>query len=201
MLTVLRRRFDMAPNRKRDPRSDEALVGICNEGDARSAADAFEALYLRHKDFVLRVALRFAPEVDTALDVLQDTFVQLLRQFPPSGEGLRLTAKMTTLLYPIARNAAISAQRKASGLPLAREVAPDDLPAPPVRETDGIGKLLAELPAGQREALTLRFVDGLTLEEIAQALDIPLGTVKSRLHLGIATLKSSPLARELLQMS
>ena len=106
---------------------------------------------------------------------------------------------MTTLLYPIARNAAISARRKASGLPLAGEVAPDDLPAPPVRETDGIGRLLAGLPAGQREALTLRFVDGLTLEEIAQALDIPLGTVKSRLHLGIAALQSSPLARELLE--
>lgn len=66
----------MAPNRKCDPRSDEALVGICNEGDARAAAYAFEALYRRHKDFVLRVALRFAPDVDTALDVLQDTFVQ-----------------------------------------------------------------------------------------------------------------------------
>ena len=199
MLDLLRRRFDMAPNRKRDPRSDATLVGICNEGDARAAGDAFEALYRRHKDFVLRVALRFAPDVDTALDVLQDTFVQLLRRFPPSGEGLRLTAKMTTLLYPIARNAAISAQRKASGLPLAGEVAPDDLPAPPVREADDVGRLLAHLPAGQREALTLRFVDGLTLEEIAQALDIPLGTVKSRLHLGIAALKSSPLARELLE--
>ena len=199
MLDPLRQRFDMAPNRKRDPRSDEALVGICNEGDGRAAADAFEVLYWRHKDFVLRVALRFAPDVDTALDVLQDTFVQLLRRFPPSGEGLLLTAKMTTLLYPIVRNAAISARRKASGLPLADDVAPDDLPAPPARDADGIGRLLAELPPGQRETLTLRFVDGLTLEEIAQALDIPLGTVKSRLHLGVAALKSSPLAKELLQ--
>ena len=189
----------MAPNRKRDPRSDATLVGICNEGDARAAADAFEALYRRHKDFVLRVALRFAPDVDTALDTLQDTFVQLLRRFPPNGEGLRLTAKMTTFLYPIARNATISAQRKASGLPLAGEVTPDDLPAPPAREADGIGGLLADLPAGQREALTLRFVDGLTLVEIARALDVPLGTVKSRLHLGIAALKSSPLTRELLE--
>ena len=187
----------MAPNRRRDPRSDATLVGICNEGDARAAAEAFEALYRRHRDFVLRVALRFAPDGDTALDVLQDTFLQLLRRFPPTGEGLRLTAKMTTFLYPIARNAAISARRKAGGLPLADEVAPDELPAPPSREADGIGGLLAELPARQREALTLRFVDGLTLEEIAQALDIPLGTVKSRLHLGVAALKSSPLAKEL----
>ena len=110
-----------------------------------------------------------------------------------------LTAKMTTLLYPIARNAAITAQRKAAAFPTAGDVAPDDLPAPPAREADGVGRLFADLPAGQREALTLRFVDGMTLGEIAQVLDIPLGTVKSRLHLGIATLKSSPLARELLE--
>ena len=189
----------MARNRRPDSRSDEALVGICNEGDACAAAAAFEALYRRHKDFVLRVALRFTPDIDTALDVLQDTFIQLLRRFPPNGGGLVLTAKMTTFLYPIARNAAITAQRKASAFPAAGDVAPDDLPAPPAREVHGIGRLVADLPAGQREALTLRFVDGLTLEEIAQALDIPLGTVKSRLHLGIAALKSSPLARELLE--
>ena len=95
----------MALRLKRDPRSDEALVGTCNEGNPR----AFEALYLRHKDFVLRVALRFAPDFDTALDVLQDTFVQLLRRFPPTGDGITLTAKLTTLLYPIAKNTAISA--------------------------------------------------------------------------------------------
>ena len=90
----------MAPNRRRDPRSDATLVWICNEGDARAAADAFEALYRRHRDFVLRVALRFAPDVDTALDVLQDTFLQLLRRFPPTGEGLRLTAKMNLFGLP-----------------------------------------------------------------------------------------------------
>ena len=189
----------MARNRRLDPRSDGTLVGICNEGDSSTAAAAFDALYRRHKDFVLRVALRFAPDIDTALDVLQDTFVQLLRRFPPSGEGLVLTAKMTTFLYPIARNAAITAQRNAAAFPTAGDVAPDDLPAPPAREADGVGWLFADLPAGQREALTLRFVDGMTLGEIAQVLDIPLGTVKSRLHLGIATLKSSPLARELLE--
>ena len=189
----------MARNRRLDPRSDGTLVGICNEGDSSTAAAAFDALYRRHKDFVLRVALRFAPDIDTALDVLQDTFIQLLRRFPPSGEGLVLTAKMTTFLYPIARNAAITAQRKAAAFPTAGDVAPDDLSAPPAREADGVGRLFADLPAGQREALTLRFVDGMTLAEIAQVLDIPLGTVKSRLHLGIATLKSSPLARELLE--
>lgn len=186
----------MASRRRRDPRSDETLVQTCNRGRPRAAAAAFEALYLRHKDFVLRVALRFTGDMDTALDVLQDTFVQLLRRFPPSGEGIVLTARLTTLLYPIARNTAISAVRRAMRLPLAGEVTPDDIAAPPAREGDDIGKLLAGLPAHQREAITLRFVDGLALREIADALGIPEGTVKSRLHLGIANLKSSPLLQD-----
>ena len=120
----------MARNRQRDPRSDETLVKICNQGHPRAAA-AFEALYLRHKDYVLRVALRFTLDIDTALDVLQDTFVQLLRRFPPTGEGITLTARLTTLLYPIAKNTAISAARKAGRFPVADDVTPDHVPALP----------------------------------------------------------------------
>ena len=181
---------------QRDPRSDEALVRTCNQAQARAAAAAFAALYLRHKDYVLRVALRFAPDTDTALDVLQDTFVQLLRRFPPTGDGITLTARLTTLLYPIAKNTAISAARRAGRFPIADDLTPDDLAARPSQEGDDIGKLLAVLPTGQREALTLRFVDGMSLKEIAEVLGIPEGTVKSRLHGGIANLRSSPLLED-----
>lgn len=184
-----------ARKRSRDPRSDEMLVRTCNRGGPGAAA-AFEALYRRHKDYVLRVALRFAPETETALDVLQETFLQLLRKFPPNGDGIELTARLTTLLYPIARNAAIDARRRAARLPVDADVPPDELPAAPEPDTHDLGKLLAGLPDHQREALTLRFVDGLTLEEIAQALAVPLGTVKSRLHLGVARLRSSPALRD-----
>ena len=181
---------------QRDPRSDEALVRTCNQGHPRAAAAAFETLYLRHKDYVIRVALRFAPDIDTALDVLQDTFVQLLRRFPPTGDGITLTAKLTTLLYPIARNTAITAARRAGRFPVADDMTPDQLAARPAREDDDIGRLLAVLPTGQREAITLRFVDGMSLGEIAEALGIPEGTVKSRLHGGIANLRSSSLLED-----
>lgn len=186
----------MVRKRQRDSRSDEALVEICNHGDARAAEAAFEALYLRHKDYVLRVALRFSPDIDTALDALQDTFVQLLRRFPPTGEGITLTAKLTTLLYPIAKNTAITAARKAGRFPVAADVTPEDVPARPVRDDRDLDRALAKLPPGQREALTLRFVDGMSLDEIAQALGIPGGTVKSRLHGGIANLRASPLLKD-----
>ena len=179
-----------------DPRSDEALVEICNHGHPRAATAAFDTLYLRHKDYVLRVALRFTPDIDTALDVLQDTFVQLLRRFPPTGEGITLSARLTTLLYPIAKNTAITAARRAGRFPVADDVTPEDVPAPPDRDDGDLGRVLATLPPGQRETLTLRFVDGMSLDEIAQALSIPEGTVKSRLHGGIANLRDSPSLKD-----
>lgn len=187
----------MARLRRQDPRSDEALVAACNDGDADEAAAAFESLYRRHKNYVLRVALRFVPDTDTALDVLQETFTYLLRRFPPAGEGIRLTAKLTSLLYPIAKNTAISALRKAGRFPTSEDVGPDDLPGPVDVDTGDIRNVLASLPGGQREVLQLRFVDDLPLQEIAEALEIPLGTVKSRLHLGIARLRSSDFERNL----
>ena len=186
----------MARRRQRDPRSDETLVQICNQGDPRAARTAFEALYLRHKDYVLRVALRFTLDIDVALDALQDTFVQLLRRFPPAGDGITLTARLTTLLYPVARNATITALRRAGRFPSAGDITPDQLPSPPAREDDDIGRLLAALPSGQREAITLRFVDGMSMREIAEALNIPDGTVKSRLHQGTARLRDSPSLKD-----
>ena len=187
----------MARGRRQDPRSDEVLVEACNEGDAREAAEAFDALYRRHKDYVLRVALRFAPDTDTALDVLQETFAYLLRRFPPAGEGIELTAKLTTLLYPVAKHNAITAARKAGRWEPAGNVEPDDLPAPAQSDSDDLQKVLATLPQGQREVLQLRFVDDLALNEIADVLGIPLGTVKSRLHLGVARLRSSDFAKNM----
>lgn len=173
-----------------DPRSDEELVDACNRGNAHEAAAAFEALYRRHRDFVLRVARRFTRDRELALDALQETFTYLLRKFPPAGSGLVLTARLTTLLYPVAKNSAISARRKANRASGGAE--PDELPADPPNEGEPIDAALAALSAERREVLTLRFVDDLSLAEIAAALEIPLGTVKSRLHLAIKDLREDP---------
>ncbi len=169
---------------------------ICNLGDPTASGAAFDVLYHRHKDYVLRVALRFAPDADTALDVLQETFLQLLRRFPPTGDGVTLTARLTTFLYPIAKNLAIDATRKAIRFPADPDISPEDVGVTPEPAMDDLGKILAALPGHQREVLTLRFVDGLSLEEIATVLDVPLGTVKSRLHLGIKRLRSSPAIQD-----
>ena len=184
-----------------DARSDEQLVALCNDGSAREAAVAFDALYLRHKDFVLRVALRFTRDPSTALDVLQETFRYLLEKFPPTGDGLTLTARLTTLLYPVAKNLAISDVRRADRLDNADGPDPDELPAPaaPASEPGEWSRLLAGLSADRREIVLLRFVDDLSLNEIADTLKIPLGTAKSRLHLAIRDLRESPETRNFLK--
>ena len=177
-------------------RSDEQLVDVCNDGDAEAAAEAFEALYRRHRDFVLRVARRFTRDRDLALDALQETFAYLLQKFPPAGPGLRLTAKLETLLYPVAKNSAITALRKTRRL-AGGDAELDEMSGPPEVEGAPIDAALARLSPERREVVTLRFVDDLSLAEIATALEIPLGTVKSRLHLAIKDLRADPETRAL----
>jgi RNA polymerase sigma-70 factor (ECF subfamily) len=180
-----------------DRRSDEDLVAICNNGDAHDSARAFEALYRRHRDFVLRVARRFTRDRELALDALQETFAYLLGKFPPSGEGLVLTARLQTLLYPAAKNAAITAVRKARRYAGRGDAELDELPAEPPATAEPIDAALAALSLEKREVLTLRFVDDLSLAEIAAALDVPLGTVKSRLHLALKELREDSRIKDL----
>jgi|TARA_Y100000310_G_scaffold245344_1_gene250316 RNA polymerase sigma-70 factor (ECF subfamily) len=183
--------------RTQDGRSDKELVEACNVGDANEAAAAFDILYHRHKDYVIRVASRFVRDSDAALDVLQESFIYLLRRFPPSGQGITLSAQLTTLLYPVAKNLAISHLRKSSRFDDAEGTDPDALPGPTVEfADDAIWKELGILSNDHREIVLLRYVDDMSLQDIAAALNIPLGTVKSRLHLALKHLRNSPYVKE-----
>jgi RNA polymerase sigma-70 factor, ECF subfamily len=172
-------------------RTDAELVAAINNGDAA----AFEVLYLRHRDWVVGLAYRFTGDSDASLDVLQETFMYVLRKFP----GFRLTANFKTFLYPAVRNLSIAARRKAERY----QATADDLeqlahaPAPTAAgpEAADLQIVLAALPEEQREVLLLRFVDGLSLAEVAEAMDIPLGTVKSRLHNALASLRQDKRTR------
>lgn len=171
--------------------SDQQLVDALNGGDVR----AFDALYRRHRDWVVRLAVRFTGHEDDALDVLQETFSYVFRKFP----GFRLTASMTTFLYPVVKNLSIAAKRKRTRMASTDAIESPDPDAPahvnPDRERDELALVMAALPEGQREVLLMRFVDGLSLQEIAAAIGIPEGTVKSRIHNAIATLRQDDRAR------
>jgi RNA polymerase sigma-70 factor (ECF subfamily) len=172
-----------------DPRTDAELLAAFNGGDC----GAFDTLYGRYRDWVVNVARRFTGDADDALDVLQETFAYLLRKCP----GLYLSGRMTTFLYPVVKHLALAARRK-RGRYLGDEEALGSLAVSCDSDSNAGRELLAAV-AGlselHREVLLLRFVDDLSLQEIAEALAIPLGTVKSRLNHAIAALRDSPVAR------
>ncbi len=165
--------------------SDVELVAAISAGDAA----AFEVLYLRYRDWVVALAYRFTGDSDSALDILQDTFVYVLKKFP----GFRLTAQFKTFLYPVVRNLSLAARRKATRYQAStaelERLERSPAPEPARTEPGDLAYVLAWLPEEQREVLMLRFVDGLNLADIAGAMEIPLGTVKSRLHNALQALR------------
>lgn len=178
-----------------DARTDLELVAAINGGDAA----AFDALYFRHRDWVAQLAFRFTGDADLALDILQETFLYLLKKFP----GFRLTANLKTFLYPAVRNLSITAKRKTaryeSGEAAAAHLENAAAPEPLAGTSGELAAVLANLSEEHREVLRLRFLDGLSLAEIAEAVEIPLGTVKSRLHNALETLRHDPRVAELFQ--
>ena len=170
-----------------DNRTDQQLVDALNQGDAA----AFDELYFRHRDWVMRLAMRFTGNHEDALDVLQESFGYFVRKFP----GFELTAALTTFLYPAVRNFSLAARRKrlrsVSDNPDTLSLIPETV-IPDAANRDELAQTLAGLSDAHREILLMRFVDEMTQPEIATALDVPLGTVKSRLHHALLAIRQSP---------
>jgi len=170
-----------------DNRTDLQLVDALNKGDS----SAFDVLYFRHRDWVMRLAMRFTGNHDDSLDVLQETFSYLVRKFP----GFVLTAALTTFLYPAVKNFSIAARCKRQRLVNDNQDVLSLIPDAATQEStnrDEMTQTLSALTESHREILLMRFIDDMTQPEIATALDVPLGTVKSRLHHALLAIKQSP---------
>ncbi len=170
-----------------DNRTDLQLVNALNKGDS----SAFDVLYFRHRDWVMRLATRFTGHHDDALDVLQETFAYFVRKFP----GFVLTAALTTFLYPAVKNFSIAARRKRQRSVNDNQEELSFIGAVETSESanrDEITQALSALTESHREILLMRFVDDMSQPEISAALDIPLGTVKSRLHHALLAIRQSP---------
>jgi RNA polymerase sigma-70 factor (ECF subfamily) len=168
-----------------DRRTDEDLVRGANRGER----DAFESLYFRYREWAYRLAWRYTANAEDAQDAVQEVFVWLAGKFP----GFVLQARMTTVLYPAVKHTALALRRKRrrERLGAVPELADE-------AEETGAGELatvLAGLSPAHREVVLMRFVDDMSMEEIAAALAIPPGTVKSRLHHALAALKDDPRIR------
>jgi RNA polymerase sigma-70 factor (ECF subfamily) len=165
----------------RENTSDADLLRAFARGDAA----AFQVLYERHRAFVLRVALRFGgADPNDAHDVLQDTFTWLIRR----ASEIDLRHRLSTLLYPVARHLAADRRRRAARQPVPLEGV-DEPTADLAGDDEGLRDWLDGLSPSHQEVVGLRYADGLSLDEIATALDVPLGTVKSRLHHALRILR------------
>jgi RNA polymerase sigma-70 factor, ECF subfamily len=152
--------------------SDQQLIDAINKGDEA----AFETFYYRYRDWVFRLAERLTGNHHDAADVLQETFIYLLKKSP----DFKLTSSMTTLLYPVVRHLCFNIVTKEK---LRKTMADSSI----VHRPSSIGyeelqAVLANIPQDQREVLLMRFVDDMTIPEIAEALNEPASTVKSRLY-------------------
>ncbi len=164
-----------------DGDSDASLIEAIQRGDRRS----FEVLYDRHSGWVLALAMRFLGDRDDALDVLSERFEYLAGRI----ETLTLTTSLRGFLYPAVRHRAIDKVRsRRAHVDVDELVLADPSRSPEWMQPD-LRRALATLPGAQREAVLMRFGDGLSLKEIAGALAIPEGTVKSRLHHALLSLR------------
>jgi RNA polymerase sigma-70 factor (ECF subfamily) len=160
---------------------------------------AFGRIYDEHGGSVYAVAFRVLGNAAQAQDVVQDVFLRLWRR-PGSFDARR--GELGPYLRLMARSRAVdlwregqSAGRASDRLKFAVAVAEpraDDLPGAAVEraaDRDVVREAIRRLPHAQREALVLAYWGGLTASEIAQRAEVPLGTAKSRIRLGLARLR------------
>lgn len=165
---------------------------------------AFEAIYDRYADVVFSVALRVVADPHVAEDVTQDVFLRVWRR-PDHFDVQR--GKFVTWLLSVARNRSIDERRSYSrrlrheAMP-ATEEEDDVLPSADVRDDPAFVTVLADerlavrkamevLPPEQRLAIQLAYFGGLTQQEIANKLGQPLGTVKTRIRLGMQKMRGA----------
>jgi len=142
-------------------------------------AAAFELLLQRYQDKVFRLAVSILRDATKAEEVTQDIFLKLWRVLP-AYDG---RAGVSTWLYTIARNTCLTAARAES---YRTTLELQESQAPALRETISrtpeMKQLVDRLPDIQREAITLFYFQDHSVQDIADMLGLPEGTIKSHLH-------------------
>lgn len=176
---------------------DDRLVQALESRDER----ALEALFDRHGDYVYSVCLRMVGDVQLAEDLSQEVFMRLWRR-PDLYDASR--GRFLTWLLSVARNRAID-ERRSRGRRFRFESPPsinseEMLEVAPTEEERDVAvaseervvvqRALAALPPEQRLAIQLAYFGGYTQQEIAEGLHQPLGTIKTRIRLGLQKLRT-----------
>ena len=169
--------------------SDEKLILRFQEGDI----NAYNELVKRYKDRLLNFVLRYFNNVEQAEDVVQDTLIKLYTH----ASYYKNVAKFSTWIFTIAKNNALTELRKNKrkktdslwtddGQVIDINSKEESLDTKVQNEIaiDQLNKFLDEIPENFRMAVVLRDFQELSYEEISKILEIPIGTIKSRINRG-----------------
>lgn len=161
-----------------DAYSDVELLRRHRDGDAQ----AFGELFRRHKDRMWAVALRTTRDPEVASDAVQDGFLNAFRR----ADSFRGDSQVSTWLYRIVVNACLDRMRRLRPTVDISEYDPADSRDRhrSVEVQIDIRAALEDLPEAQRVALVLVDMQGLSIAEAAQVLDVAEGTIKSRCSRG-----------------
>ena len=159
-------------------KADELLAVRCQLGEA----GAFDDLIGRWQTPLWTYVRRLAGQDDAASEIVQDVWIRVIRGMP----RLRDPSKVGGWLFGIARRTLMDHLRHHYAIPSRLEGDVDELPAQEVndeRDVDvqALEDALARLPIVEREVLTLFYLEELSLTETAEILQLPVGTIKSRL--------------------
>lgn len=180
-----------------DPRrlADEELMALVRDGDAR----AFEVIFDRHVDAAFSLAYRICGARGRAEDAVQESFLSLWRsgaRYDPSRGSVR------AWVLGVVRNRSIDMLRRYS-VRDARNVDNEEiierLPSGELIEVEAerreearlVRSALGDLPGDQKQVIELAYFGGFTHSEIAEMLELPPGTVKGRMRLGLSKLRLS----------
>jgi RNA polymerase sigma-70 factor (ECF subfamily) len=176
--------------------TDEELVARSMGGDLES----FNQLVLRWERPIYALAYRVIGREEDARDVCQETFLRAFRAL----SGFKGQAKFSSWLYRITINLCRDWIRRERRQPIAQapdgvdilELASDSTPSESIEDlvarkeiSAAVARAMALLPEDQRTAIILKEYHGLTFQEIADMLDCPLSTVKTRLYQGLSVLR------------
>jgi RNA polymerase sigma-70 factor (ECF subfamily) len=177
--------------------SDEELVARATAGDL----DSFNQLVFRWERPIFALAYRTLGREEDARDVVQEAFLRAYRGL----KGFKGEAKFSSWLYRITLNLCRDAIRRDRRAPLV--TAPEGVDPIELAESQpsndesvedlvarremsrAVARAMAELPEEQRVAIVLKEYHGLTFQEIAETLNCPLSTVKTRLYQGLSVLR------------
>jgi len=169
---------------------DRELVARVQKGDKK----AFDVLVLKYQQKVANLVARYVRDPGETLDVTQETFIKAYRALP----GFRSESAFYTWLYRIAINTAknylVSMGRRPPGTDVDTDSAEQQDVSGRMRDTDTpedqlltaeiaktVQEAIDELPEDLRTAVVLRELEGMSYEEIANAMSCPIGTVRSRI--------------------